>query len=147
MVTGLIEKAARIAIRAHEGQKRKESDLPYIVHPFMVSLKLSKYSFRDEVLAAALVHDVLEDTDFGVEKLKKELGEELADVLFWVLLMSHDLKIDIKKASIEKMKQNRKGKNLCLDNHNTKTYDLSSNPLVSPVGAKRSTLWVDQTLP
>lgn len=36
--------------------------------------------------------------------------------------------------SIEKMKQNRKGKNLCLDNHNTKTYDLSSNPLVSPVG-------------
>ena len=39
-----------------------------------------------------------------IRKYKKELGEELADVLFWVLLMSHDLKIDIKKASEEKIK-------------------------------------------
>lgn len=39
---------------------------------------------------------------------KKEIGDELSDVLFWVLLMSHDLEIDLPKAFKMKMKQNRK---------------------------------------
>ncbi len=41
-------------------------------------------------------------------KNKKEIGDELADVLYWVLLMSHDLKIDIEKAFVLKMKENNK---------------------------------------
>lgn len=43
-----------------------------------------------------------------VKKNKKEIGKELADVLYWVLLMSHDLNIDIKKASLLKLKENSK---------------------------------------
>ena len=39
---------------------------------------------------------------------KKEIGDELADVLYWVLLMSHDLNIDIKKSFNTKMKENNK---------------------------------------
>jgi len=42
-----------------------------------------------------------------VKRNKKEIGEELADVLFWVLLMSHDLNIDILKDSIEKLEKNK----------------------------------------
>jgi len=75
--TNLIEKAAKIAIFAHSGQKRKDSDTPYIIHPFMVALKLVKYNFPDTVIAAALVHDVLEDTGFKEERLRKELGDQV----------------------------------------------------------------------
>jgi len=73
----LIEKAARIAVLAHKEQIRKGDDLPYIIHPVMVALKLSKYNFNDSIIAAALVHDVLEDTDFSEEELKDELGGEV----------------------------------------------------------------------
>ena len=45
----LTEKAMRIATRAHAGQTRKESDLPYITHPFMVALLLQKYDFSEAV--------------------------------------------------------------------------------------------------
>jgi len=77
----LIEKAARVAILAHANQKRKTEDLPYIIHPFMVALKLAKYNFPDEVIAAALTHDVLEDTDFDQENLKKELGDKVYEIV------------------------------------------------------------------
>lgn len=77
----LIEKAVRVSVEAHSGQTRKGDDLPYIIHPFMVALKLAKYNFPDEVVAAALTHDVLEDTDFGEEKLKEELGDTVLEIV------------------------------------------------------------------
>jgi NTP pyrophosphatase (non-canonical NTP hydrolase) len=49
-----------------------------------------------------------EEMEVYVKKHKKELGDELSDVLFWVLLMSFDLKIDITKAFNSKMRQNNK---------------------------------------
>jgi (p)ppGpp synthase/HD superfamily hydrolase len=73
----VIEKAMRIAVRAHAQQTRKESDLPYISHPAMVALKLANYNFSNEIIAAALLHDVLEDTDFGEDRLHTEMGDEI----------------------------------------------------------------------
>jgi len=77
----LVEKAVRVSVAAHGGQTRKGDNLPYIIHPFMVALKLAKYNFSDAVIAAALTHDVLEDTDFGEEKLKQELGSEVLEIV------------------------------------------------------------------
>lgn len=77
----LIEKAIRIAAVAHKGQTRKGGDIPYVVHPFMVAVKLLQHGFRDEVIAAALTHDVLEDTDFGEEKLREELGKQVLTIV------------------------------------------------------------------
>lgn len=77
----LIEKAIRIAAVAHKGQTRKDGDIPYVVHPFMVAVKLLQHGFRDEVIAAALTHDVLEDTNFVEEKLREELGEEVVAIV------------------------------------------------------------------
>ncbi|MDP3958184.1 MAG: HD domain-containing protein [bacterium] len=77
----LIETAARIAIEAHASQKRKDDDSPYIAHPFMVAMKLLKNGFPDEVVAAALVHDVLEDTKTTEEDLKKDLGERILNIV------------------------------------------------------------------
>jgi len=54
----LVEKAVRVSVAAHGGQTRKGDNLPYIIHPFMVALKLAKYNFSDAVIAAALTHDV-----------------------------------------------------------------------------------------
>ncbi|HHX58572.1 MAG TPA: HD domain-containing protein [Candidatus Moranbacteria bacterium] len=77
----LLEKAVLVSVEAHKDQIRKGDDSPYIAHPFMVALKLAKYHFSDTVIAAALVHDVLEDTEFSEEKLKEELGEEVLEIV------------------------------------------------------------------
>lgn len=77
----LIERAMRIAVRAHLGQTRKEGDLPYISHPAMVALILTRHGFSDEVIAAGLVHDTVEDTDVTSEDLRRELGDEVAGMV------------------------------------------------------------------
>ncbi len=71
----IVENAARIAVVAHKNQTRKDGDIPYVVHPFMVALTLARHGFPNEVVAAALVHDVLEDTDFPEEELKAAIGD------------------------------------------------------------------------
>ena len=87
MAINLIEKATRIALSAHKDQFRKGDNLPFIIHPFMVALKLAKRNFSNEVIAAALTHDVLEDTDYPEDKLREELGEEVFRI---VKAVSHD---------------------------------------------------------
>lgn len=73
----ILEKATLIAIKAHGKQKRKWEETPFITHPFLVALKLAKYWFSDIVLASALTHDVLEDTNHSVASFREELGEEV----------------------------------------------------------------------
>lgn len=83
----LTEKALRLAARAHDGQMRKEGGLPYIIHPVMVAFMLEKYGFGEPVIAAALTHDVLEDTAVSPEELALELGSE---VLHMVEALTYD---------------------------------------------------------
>jgi len=78
---GIIERAAALAARGHKEQIRKHDNVPYVVHPFMVSRILTKHGFADEVIAAGLVHDVLEDTDISKEAIKKECGEEVLSIV------------------------------------------------------------------
>ncbi len=108
-IHGLIEKAARIAERAHKKQTRKESGLPYIAHPFSVALKLAKYSFSDVVVAAALAHDVVEDSDVSEKKLREELGDEAVDI---VMSVSNDDSLpwdEKKKKYIETVRNGSEG--------------------------------------
>lgn len=77
----IIEKAVRVSVAAHKDQIRKGDGLPYIIHPFMVALKLAKHNFPDIVIAAALAHDILEETKFSEEKLKDELGKEVLEIV------------------------------------------------------------------
>ena len=90
----LIEKAIRIAVVAHKEQIRKTDGSPYVAHPLTVAFKLMKYNFPDEVIAAAVTHDVLEDTEFSEEKLKEELGEEVLSIIKGV---SEDRDLEWKK--------------------------------------------------
>lgn len=79
--TDLIEKAAKIAAQAHAGQTRKGDDTPYIVHPFMVAMLLQKHAFSDVCIASALVHDVLEDTEYTADALRSALGDEVMAIV------------------------------------------------------------------
>ncbi|SLM89333.1 GTP pyrophosphokinaseppGpp synthetase I [Brachybacterium nesterenkovii] len=75
--TALLERAYRVAEACHRGQFRKSGD-PYITHPVSVATILAELGSPKEVLAAALLHDTVEDTDYSLERLRSEFGEEIA---------------------------------------------------------------------
>lgn len=79
--SSLIERAMHVALLSHTGQTRKNGETPYIFHPLMVGMTLQKYGFRDEVIAAGIVHDVLEDTDVTAEQLTQYVGEEVVKLV------------------------------------------------------------------
>ncbi len=83
----LIDRAIRLAVAAHEGQVRKGDGDPYIVHPVAVALIVAQYGFSEAVIAAALCHDVLEDTEVTEDELRDELGDEVVTI---VKLLSYD---------------------------------------------------------
>src|SRR5690625_1014413 len=75
--TALIERAYAVAERSHRGQMRKSGD-PYITHPVAVATILAELGLTPPTLAAALLHDTVEDTDYSLEQLTAEFGEEIA---------------------------------------------------------------------
>lgn len=77
----IFEQALRIAAVAHAGQVRKEGGVPYIVHPVTVAHMLGSYGCSEAVLAAALLHDVLEDTDVTEESLRSDMGQYIVDLI------------------------------------------------------------------
>lgn len=80
-MTGLVERAARFAILAHSGQKRKYTGEPYLVHLEEVADLVDRAGVRDEVVAAAWLHDVLEDTTVDVLELTREFGLDIASMV------------------------------------------------------------------
>jgi len=74
---GLIEAAYKKAEQMHEGQLRKSGE-PYVVHPMNVALILADLGMDDRTLAAALLHDTIEDTPYSLDQLSKDFGKEVA---------------------------------------------------------------------
>ncbi|MGI6403892.1 MAG: RelA/SpoT family protein [Oscillospiraceae bacterium] len=77
---GKIRKAYEIAENAHQGQMRKSGD-PYISHPVAVAMILADLGMDTESVVAALLHDVVEDTQVEIETIRKEFGEETAQLV------------------------------------------------------------------
>jgi (p)ppGpp synthase/HD superfamily hydrolase len=78
----LIARAMAKATAAHTGQIRNGSGgLPYIEHPKMVAATLAACDYDDVTLAAALLHDVVEDSATTVEELRAEFGDAVADLV------------------------------------------------------------------
>ncbi|WP_275001175.1 RelA/SpoT family protein [Promicromonospora iranensis] len=73
----LIERAYVVAEKAHRGQMRKSGD-PYITHPVAVSTILAELGFEGTTIAAALLHDTVEDTDYALDTLRAEFGDDVA---------------------------------------------------------------------
>lgn len=76
------EQAKLFAIKAHQGQVRKnEPDKPMIMHPISVGMLLEEYGYDNHVIAAGYLHDVIEDTKYTKEDLKKEFGEDITNLV------------------------------------------------------------------
>ncbi len=75
--TSLIERAFVAADLAHTGQLRKSGD-PYITHPLAVAKILADLGIGSVTIAAALLHDTVEDTDYNLEMLRADFGDEVA---------------------------------------------------------------------
>jgi GTP pyrophosphokinase len=73
----LIERAYDVAAHQHRDQKRKSGD-PYITHPLAVATILAELGMNQETLCAALLHDTVEDTDYTLDELRGEFGDEIA---------------------------------------------------------------------
>ncbi len=75
----LVAEALAFARAAHAGQVRNGSGgMPYVEHPIAVAALLAEHGYGDEVIAAALLHDVIEDSDATAEELRNRFGEPVA---------------------------------------------------------------------
>ena len=93
--TKLIMKAYNLANEKHKDQKRSSGE-PYIIHPLNVAYILADIGLDESTISAALLHDVVEDTDVTDEQLRKEFGNEIADMVAGVTKLSN-----IQFASVE----------------------------------------------
>jgi (p)ppGpp synthase/HD superfamily hydrolase len=80
----LIDNARKFAEIAHYGQKRKYNGKDYITHPVAVAEHLLGHNAPDHVVAAAYLHDVLEDTPVTKEELLLKFGEDTTTLVEWV---------------------------------------------------------------
>ncbi len=75
-----IEEALEFAKEAHKGQYRKSGE-PYIIHPILVATITAYVTAEEEMVIAALLHDVVEDTSFSIEDIQERFGQNVADLV------------------------------------------------------------------
>ena len=81
-MTEKIEKAIATAVKLHKNQKRNgDGTTPYIVHPVSVALIMAPYIKNEDVIAAAILHDVLEDTNIKHSEFKKLFGKKIYNLV------------------------------------------------------------------
>ena len=85
-MTNIVERARVFATAAHAavGQTRKYTGEPYVVHPIEVSELVASVNGTEAMVAAALLHDVLEDTGVTVDVLEEQFGSKVADLVLWL---------------------------------------------------------------
>ncbi|MBR1971770.1 MAG: bifunctional (p)ppGpp synthetase/guanosine-3',5'-bis(diphosphate) 3'-pyrophosphohydrolase [Clostridia bacterium] len=76
----VILRALDFAIKAHDGQKRVSGE-DYVIHPILVAQILVDYDLDESTIVAALLHDVVEDTEYKIEDIIREYGEEVATLV------------------------------------------------------------------
>ena len=98
--TALIQKAYNFAAEHHKGQKRMSGE-DYIIHPLNVAYILADLQMDDSTICAALLHDVVEDTDVTNEDIVKNFGEEIAEMVAGVTKLSKIQYVTIKEEQVE----------------------------------------------
>ncbi len=85
----IVEKAIRYATEAHGDQKRKYTGEPYITHPIAVMEIVKTVAHTKEMLAAAVLHDVIEDTGHSYDDIYYYFGDIVADLVLGLTDVSH----------------------------------------------------------
>ena len=76
--TELLDRAIVFAVKAHHNTERRGKGFPYIVHPMEAVEIVATITSDQELLAAAALHDTIEDTDVTVEDIRREFGDRIA---------------------------------------------------------------------
>ena len=79
--TELLDRAIIFAVQAHHNTERRGKGFPYIVHPMEAVEIVATITPDQELLAAAALHDTVEDTDVTVEDIRREFGDRIADLV------------------------------------------------------------------
>ena len=79
--TGIVDKAIQFAVEKHAGSPRKGTEVPYIVHPMEAASVVAGITDDQELIAAALLHDTLEDTGATYDELVSLFGKRVADLV------------------------------------------------------------------
>jgi myo-inositol-1(or 4)-monophosphatase len=79
--TELLDRAIVFAVKAHAGTERRGKGFPYIVHPMEAMEIVATMTTDQELLAAAALHDTVEDTDVTIEDLRTEFGDKIASLV------------------------------------------------------------------
>lgn len=77
----MIDQAIIFATKAHEGQVRKVNQSPFILHPLAVGCMLADAGEGEDVVAAGILHDTVEDTDITMDQIRAEFGADVAKLV------------------------------------------------------------------
>ncbi|MEH7503952.1 HD domain-containing protein [Neobacillus drentensis] len=77
----IVEKALQVASKSHRKQCRKNTDIPYITHPVTVGMMLMKAGYDEDIIAAGILHDTVEDTDLTLNDIEREFGPRIARIV------------------------------------------------------------------
>lgn len=104
-LTPLIYKAIHEAARLHDGQYRKIVELPFIVHPFSVGFILAQYTDDEEIIAAGILHDTVEDVrGYTNEDVRRDFGDRVADIVAGVTEPENGTWKEIRQAYLDTLR-------------------------------------------
>ena len=98
--TKLIMKAYNYA-KSHHGDQLRKSGEPYIIHPLNVAYILAEIGLDDSTIAAALLHDVVEDTEVSQNQITKEFGQEISDMVAGVTKLGNIFFTSVEERQVE----------------------------------------------
>ena len=77
----LVSKAIEFAVKVHDGMRRKKSELPYILHPLEVAVIVGTMTSDQNVIAAAVLHDVVEDANISIDEIEQKFGKRVKELV------------------------------------------------------------------
>ena len=77
-----LEYAIYFATKAHTGQKRKQEDIDMIFHPFTVGMILQRNGCDEDIVAAGILHDVVEDTQYTFDDIERSFGKQIRNYVY-----------------------------------------------------------------
>ena len=77
----LVSEAVAFAVKAHDGMRRKKSEAPYILHPMEAAVIVGSMTDDQNLIAAAALHDVVEDSDITIEEIEARFGKRVRELV------------------------------------------------------------------
>lgn len=77
----LVSEALIFAVKAHDGMRRKKSEVPYILHPMEAAVIASTMTDDQNIIAAAILHDVVEDAGVDIEEIEERFGKRVRELV------------------------------------------------------------------